>query len=235
MDHGSKNFFEFSDPVDGMQGVIQLEPDRNQGRIEVSSPPSTSANTTLDPYKSYCEVDTTIVLQRIKKTLWPFDRRKFFENKGDLYGAFWVPTTLIFILSVAGSLATRISSNEGYAFDPTGIVITATSVYFFVFAIPAVIYFVLFTGIDITYYDLLSLYGYSYFAFWPAAILSVVNFSLIRWLAFGTASIWSGLLIGKNYYNEVQFLVEWKKYATIVISFSGYLGLTLIANFYLYQ
>lgn len=235
MEHGSRNFLEFSDSFEGMQGVIQLEPSKNQGNPQTNSAAPVPSKTFLDPYKGYCEVDTDIVFQRLKKTLWPFDRRKFFENKGDLYGAFWVPTTLIFIMSVAGSFANKIASNEGYTFDPKGIVITASTVYFFIFAVPALLYFVLFTGIDIAYYDIMSLYGYSYFTFWPAAIVSVVNFSPLRWVAFATASVWSGLLVSKNYYNEVQILEEWKKYATAVFSFSGYVALTLIANFYLYE
>lgn len=234
MANGSVNFMEFSDPAEGIQGVISLEPEKKKKNFDPAPQPA-AAPSAIDGYRSYCDVDTSTVLYRLKKALWPFDRRKFLENKADLYGAFWVPTTLIFILSVAGSVAATLSSDEGYTFDPQAIVTTAGLIYAFVFTIPAILAFALLVGIETTYYDLLSLYGYSYCAFWPAAILSVFNYSFIRWLVFSVGSLWASVLITKNYYNEIEFLDDWKKYLTILLSVSGYVALTLVANLYLFQ
>ena len=160
------NFFEFSDPAESMQGVIQLEPEKKSQPppatlVSPAPPPATSS---IEKYKSFCDVDTGTVLLRLKKTLWPFDRRKFLENKADLYGAFWVPTTLIFLLSVSTSLSAFFS----------GVI------YFFIFSVPALLSFIILAGIEITFTELMSLYGYSYFSFWIAAILSVFNYSWVR-------------------------------------------------------
>ena len=192
------------------------------------------ATSSIEKYKSFCDVDTGTVLLRLKKTLWPFDRRKFLENKADLYGAFWVPTTLIFLLSVSTSLSAFFSGSKDYTFNPSAIVTIAGVIYFFIFSVPALLSFIILAGIEITFTELMSLYGYSYFSFWIAAILSVFNYSWVRWLSFGLSSIWAGLLLTKNFYNEIESLEGSKKYLALGVSFSGYIVLTFTANFYLY-
>lgn len=232
------NFFEFSDPNEGMQGVIKLGHDSKPvppGQAQASQAPKAPAPSKLDFFKGFCEVDTFTVLSRLKKALWPFNRQKFFEDKSDLYGAMWIPTTLVFILSVAGTLAQKISNEEGYSFDPAAVVTTATVIYICLFAVPAVLGFFLLEGTSIGFYDALSLYGYSYFAFIPASLISVARISALRWCCFGMASVWAQLLIFKNFYSEIQFLDDWKKYVALATTFCGYLALTLVANLYLFS
>ena len=235
MDKGV-NFFEFSDPSESMQGVIKLEQEKPRS-IPIASAPSAAApaESSLDKYRSFCDVDTETVLFRLKKTLWPFNRSKFLESKADLYGAFWVPTTLIFLLSVSGNLASTVSETGGYAFNPAAIVTLAGVIYFFVFSVPAVLSFCILAGLEITYVELTSLYGYSYFIFWPAAIVGALRLPLAQWLAFGLASVWAGVLLTKNYYSEIEALEGFKKYLAIGVSLSGYIALTLTANLYLYK
>lgn len=234
MDKGV-NFFEFSDPSENIQGVIQLEPEKKPNQpVPVQSAP-TAPSSNLEKFRGLCDVDTETVFYRLKKTLWPFNRRKFLESKADLYGAFWVPTTLIFLLSVSGSMASTISDTEEFGFDPYAIITIAGVIYFFVFAVPAVLSFCLLAGLEITFTELLSLYGYSYFLFWPAAVISTFGFAWLRWLTFGISGTWAGILLTKNYYNDIEFLEGWKRYAAVGISLSGYVGVTLTANLYLYS
>jgi hypothetical protein len=233
------NFFEFSDPNEGVQGVIKL----GHNPSPVPEPPSKlpsdaskpNPGSRLDFLKSFCEVDTFTVLSRLKKVIWPFNRQKFFEDKSDLYGAMWIPTTLVFILSVAGTLASKLSKNDGYSFDPGAIVTTASVIYIFLFSVPAILGFFLLEGTSIGFYDALSLYGYSYFSFLPAAVISVARYEVLRWISFGSASLWAEVLIFKNFYSEIQFLDDWRKYAAMGTSLSGYLALTLVANLYLFN
>ena len=147
-------FVEFSDVPDK-----NIEINKEEKPAEVLQVPS------IEPYQVYFNVDTFTVFYHIKKTLWPFDRKKFIESQADLYGAFWIPTTLIFLLSVAGSIAAKLSPDQGYTFKlPTMIGITFL-IYFFTFTVPALLSWVLLSGYDIKFVDLLSLYGYSYFIF----------------------------------------------------------------------
>ena len=230
------NFFQFSDTPESMQGVIKLEPD-NPRKLPIVPAPSAPAasESSLDKYRSLCDVDTEIVLYRIKKTLWPFNRSKFLESKADLYGAFWVPTTLIFLLSVSGNLASTVTEEGGYTFNPSAIVTLAGVIYFFVFSVPAVLSFCILAGLEVTYMELTSIYGYSYFIFWPAAVVGALKWPAAQWLAFVLASVWAGVLLTKNYYTDIEYLEGFKKYLAIGVSLSGYIVLTLTANLYLYK
>ena len=234
MDRGA-NMLYFSDNADHMEGVITLEPDKKKEQlrdIPISAPQQTTSF--LDQYKIYCDINTSTVVYRLKKTLWPFNEQKFFESKADLYGAFWIPTTLIFILLFSCTLSLKISDPSA-KFDPQALIVTSAMVYTFVFSVPAVLSFAIFSGAEISYMELTSLYGYSYFLFWPAALVSVLNFSFVRWISFGVSSVLAGALLTKNFYNEIEFLQGWTKYASIIISLSGYIVLTVVANLYLFS
>ncbi|KAJ6682976.1 hypothetical protein OIU74_021101 [Salix koriyanagi] len=66
---------------------------------------------TIAAYKPYFDVDTTDVLERIKDSLFPF-RGTFTEktaNNPDLYGPFWICTTLIFVAASIGTFVTYIA------------------------------------------------------------------------------------------------------------------------------
>lgn len=189
----------------------------------------------LEKYSGYFDVNSQTVLQRVKKTLWPFDRSKFFENKADLYGAVWVPATLIFLLSLCGSVSARLTADEGYSFNPSVLITISTLVYFFILVVPAVLSFFLLPIEEVSFIELLSLYGYSYFIFCPAAIICTLNFQFLRWGVFIASSVWAGVLLTKNYYNQINASEGWKKYLTILISLSGYVVLTLTTNIYLFN
>ena len=221
------NFAKFSDEKG--EGVAP----HNSGKDPEQPNPATPSM--IETYRSHFEVDTQTVIYRIKKTLWPFDRSKFFENKADLYGAIWVPTTLIFLLSVVGSAAARLTDDKDYTFNPSALVVIASMIYFFIFSVPALLSFFLLPIDEVSFTELLSLYGYSYFMFCPAAIISVLQFTYVRWISFGASSVWAGILLTKNYYNQINSSEGWRKYLTIIISLSGYAVVTLTANVYLFK
>ena len=67
-------------------------------------------------YQPLFDVDTLQVLNRIKGSLLPRPKGAFFElvaANPDLYGPFWISTTLIFAMAMTGNLASYV------AFVPT--------------------------------------------------------------------------------------------------------------------
>merc|ERR1719248_52953 len=67
-------------------------------------------------YQPLFDVDTLQVLNRIKGSLLPRPKGAFFElisANPDLYGPFWISTTLIFAMAITGNLASF------FAFKPT--------------------------------------------------------------------------------------------------------------------
>ena len=82
--------------------------------------------------KKYFNVTTVDVRSRLLYSLIPFNP-KFYdisENTPDLYGPFWIYTTLIFIIAAAGSLAKYIIGDSSQNFFQNFIPIAAGVVIF---------------------------------------------------------------------------------------------------------
>ncbi len=77
---------------------------------------------TLSFYAQFFDVDTTAVLSRCWAALFP--RANFLdvlEGNPDLYGPFWIATTVIFILFLGGTISKYLSTTgqEPFAYDFT--------------------------------------------------------------------------------------------------------------------
>lgn len=210
----------------------EFDKEVNPANVSADSelPPPPKKFFDLDEFRQYFEVDANTVKQRLQKTIWPFNRHKFFEDKPDLYGAMWVPTTLIFIMSVAGSISHKLSPDSEYSYNPSSIIELSCVIYIFEFGIPALLAYLILDPSKVTFSGLVSIYGYSYFMFAPATIISIIHISSLSWLSFIAASIWAGALIAKNIYSDIPGNSDMKKYLVIALSCIGYLFLTLAAN-----
>ena len=69
---------------------------------------------TLSFYAQYFDVDTAEVLKRCWASLFP--RASFLDvldGNPDLYGPFWIATTVVFILFLAGTMNWKLGGEEG--------------------------------------------------------------------------------------------------------------------------
>ena len=66
----------------------------------------------LDYYSRYFDVDTMLVFNRAWQTMYPKDDfvDTVLNGAPDLYGPFWLPTTLIFALFFSSSLSASIAA-----------------------------------------------------------------------------------------------------------------------------
>jgi hypothetical protein len=84
----------------------------------------------------------------------------------DLYGPFWVPTTVIFCLfagsTIAESIAQTWSGKKYNAMDIKSLSFAAGTVYSYVLALPAIIYFTAkyYKANSILLFDLINIYGF---------------------------------------------------------------------------
>ena len=65
-------------------------------------------------YAQYFDVDTAEVLRRCRAALWP--RAPFLDvldANPDLYGPFWIATSVVAILFLAGTVSLKIQGREG--------------------------------------------------------------------------------------------------------------------------
>ncbi|KAI5479956.1 Yip1 domain family [Pseudohyphozyma bogoriensis] len=123
----------------------------------------------LDYYTGYFDVDTVTVLTRCYKTLIPKEDyvAEVLAGVPDLYGPFWVPTTLIFSLFLTSSLISSVTayiSGEPYAYDFTRLGAAVSLVYTYALGLPLLLWAALKYWAhvdDRSPVEMISLYGYS--------------------------------------------------------------------------
>ncbi|KAI4367854.1 hypothetical protein MLD38_016478 [Melastoma candidum] len=155
-------------------------------------------------YRPYFDVDTTDVLERIRESLFPFSgnfNEKTASNP-DLYGPFWICTTLIFVAASIGTFVTYIThklKNEDWNYDINFVTWSAGLFYGYVTIVPLALYVVLkYFSAPAGLVQLLCLYGYSLFVFVPALCLSIVPLEIFRWVVAGVAGFMSASFVALN-------------------------------------
>ncbi|KAF9681607.1 hypothetical protein SADUNF_Sadunf05G0019400 [Salix dunnii] len=159
---------------------------------------------TIAAYKPYFDVDTTDVLERIKDSLFPF-RGTFTEktaNNPDLYGPFWICTTLIFVAASIGTFVTYIAhklQKKEWNYDINLVTWSAGVFYGYVLVVPLALYVILkYFSAPSGLVQLFCLYGYSLFVFIPALCFSVVPLEIFRWVIAGVAGLMSATFVALN-------------------------------------
>lgn len=176
-------------------------------------------------YQPYFDVTTEDVKQRILSTVDP-RKNTFFEtldNRPDLYGPFWIYTTLIFALAACGNFSNLIrASANGQAFQSrfNFIPIATSVIYGFGIVVPIIFTFLLrLFGSKVNYVDTVCIYGYSTFILIPVLIVAIIPMSVIQWivLMYGFAS--STWFLLNNYAHETKKYVGNQRY--ILLGFIG--------------
>mmetsp|Transcript_10750 Transcript_10750/g.21798 ORF Transcript_10750/g.21798 Transcript_10750/m.21798 type:complete len:293 (-) Transcript_10750:155-1033(-) len=180
----------------------------------VPVPSGAAAFWTISYYQPLFDVDTVQVLNRIKGSLLPRPRGAFFEMiaaNPDLYGPFWVATTLIFAMAITGNLATYIAFVPGkkdetgkeikWTYDFQQLTVAGSVVYSYVTLLPLLFWLLL------RYYeaskklaDVLCIYGYTVAIFVPISILCVAPSNLLRWLLVLLGGAISSIFLLSNFH-----------------------------------
>jgi hypothetical protein len=134
---------------------------------------------TVEYYQPYFDVDTSTVLKRCYTTLLPTSPSylTIFTPGADLYGPFWIPTTLVLALFLSSSLAASISSylsapGAAYEYDFGLLSLAATIVYIYTFAVPVLLWLALrYFGVgEWSVVEALGVWGYSLFVWIPVSV-----------------------------------------------------------------
>ncbi|KAG0050792.1 hypothetical protein BGZ83_004421 [Gryganskiella cystojenkinii] len=159
----------------------------------------------VEYYAKFFDVDTAQVMERCLASVIP--KENFLElmsGSPDLYGPFWISTTVVFVLFVMSSIIDSINAylkNEPYAYDIGHLTFAFAAIYTYAFLVPAAIWGATkYYGCQPDLLEMLALYGYGLTIWVPVAFLSVLPWNLLRWalvLAGGGAS---GLFLVRNMY-----------------------------------
>ncbi|GAB2211547.1 hypothetical protein Droror1_Dr00024864 [Drosera rotundifolia] len=155
-------------------------------------------------YKPYFDVDSSDVLERIKESLFPFKGSftEMISNNPDLYGPFWICTTLIFVAASIGTFVTYVAhklQGKEWNYDINLVTWSAGLFYGYVTIVPLGLYLVLkYFSAPSGLVQLFCLYGYSLFVFIPALCLSIVPLEIFRWVVAGVAGFMSASFVALN-------------------------------------
>ncbi|CAN1161389.1 Protein YIPF1 homolog [Linum perenne] len=182
-------------------------------------------------YKPYFDVDTADVLERIKDSLLPFNgsfTEKTAENP-DLYGPFWICTTLIFVAASIGTFVTYVAhklEKKEWNYDINIVTWSAGLFYGYVTVIPLALYVILkYFSVPSGIVQLFCLYGYSLFIFIPTLIF--------RWIVAGVAGFMSASFVALNL--RAHILSAGERWVLIVAGiFLLQLGLSVVLKMYLF-
>ena len=186
--------------------------------------------------RPYFKVTFNDIKTRIIKSFIPINN-SFFDiavEHPDLYGPFWIYTTLIYVIAAGGALSyyfTNSVNNYFQAFVP----VAGSILYFFGFGFPFVMWLCLriFKN-EMKYVSLICLYGYSLTCFIPVLILCACGFAWVQWLLLLYGIVNSTAFVMLNLWNHIRSIEEKKKYIFLGIFGAGQFILFLILKFYFF-
>jgi len=205
-----------SAPSSGAIGSSMLKPGSvlqpsSSGFEEAGAPRAAAASGfwSIKYYQPLFDVDTLQVLNRIKSSLLPRPKGAFFEliaANPDLYGPFWISTTLIFAMAMMGNMASYLAftptpAHPKWMYNFNQLTLAGSVIYSYVTLLPLLFWLLL------RYYeaskklvDVLCIYGYTLSVFVPISILCVIPSNLLRWLLVLIGGVVSAIFLLSNFH-----------------------------------
>ncbi|KXX82121.1 Protein YIP5 [Madurella mycetomatis] len=160
---------------------------------------------TLSYYAQFFDVDTSSVLQRCGAALYP--RANFLdvlEGNPDLYGPFWIATTVVLILFLGGTISDYLASTgrADFAYDFGLLSGAAGLIYGYTFVIPVALYLALryFGSENANLLECWALYGYGNLIWIPVALISWSPIAILNWVFVGVGFGLSVAFLLRNLY-----------------------------------
>ncbi|KAH9579857.1 Yip1 domain [Trypanosoma melophagium] len=247
-------------PASPLPQNTQIPPIQQQEQVA-----PTSKFWTIEFYQQFFDVDTRLVLLRMSNTLVPINPPDFLmerdwcnpaaqtpsydlqeagvtlSRKPDLYGPFWICTTLWMTLGIVSNIMSKIafghdSSNKDkkWKYDFSVASVACIVMYLYCFGFGCIVWGIMkYKGIPVSLTDTLCLYGYSMFIFLPMAILCTIPISVFQWIIVMLGGMWSTAYLLINFWhiwkttlNRAWFI------GTVAVVGVSHMLLTLSFKFY---
>lgn len=200
-------------------------------------------------YRSYYDVDTEQVLGRMFRAVALFFKGDFVDHinsNPDLYGPFWIASTLVFVSAAAGNTASYIAFHHkgGTSEEPTAawyydvdkVGGSMGLFYGYVGVIGMVLWAVLrwFQG-TVGLAHVWCVYGYALTAYIPMAALCILPMEAVRWSLVSVATAMSGAFLLLNLKTPVTETMG-SKAVPVLLTIAGlHAGLGLALKMYFFQ
>ena len=193
----------------------------------------------LDKYKEsfgkYFNVELNDIKLKLKGSLIPFNKSFYqsIEVNADLYGPFWIFTTIIFLISLIGNFSSYIHAEdkEKFVYNYNHVPHAIFIIYGFGFGAPFILWLIMkfIFRIDIDLVTNMCIFGYSYSILIPILLICIIPFKLISTLALLYFLIHSCTFLFYNMYLVIQQKAQKSKY--VVLGLLG--GIQLLLFFFL--
>ncbi|MCJ1338311.1 hypothetical protein MMC09_003597 [Bachmanniomyces sp. S44760] len=177
----------------------------------------------LSFYAQFFDVDTPDVLTRCRTALYP--RSNFLDvldGNPDLYGPFWIATTVVFILFLTGTISLYLAS-EGkghFEYDFKLLSGAAGLIYGYTGIIPIAVWALLkwFGSESASVLECWALYGYANLIWIPVALVSWSQIGILNWVFVAVGFAISALFLVRNLYPLVNAMRDAKTSKILLIA-----------------
>ncbi|OAA54809.1 yip1 domain family protein [Niveomyces insectorum RCEF 264] len=191
---------------------------------------------TLSFYAQFFDVDTSSVLQRCGAALYP--RANFLdvlEGNADLYGPFWIATTVVFILFLSGTISQYLATTAGepFAYDFTLLSGAAGLIYGYTLVIPVLLFLALryFGSESANLLECWALYGYGNLIWIPVALIGWSRVDILNWVFVAVGCGLSVAFLLRNLYPVLSATDRQTSKALLIIVVVLHLGLAVTIKF----
>ena len=188
----------------------------------------------------YFDVDLSDVVSRIKGALIPFNK-SFYESakdNPDIYGPFWIFTTIIFLITVCANFSGYMNSPTGkFQYNFNFLPYACLFIFGTGFGVPLAIFLVgrFICKIDFGYVLNLCLYGYSFVILIPILLLCMIPSNALEFILLVYYTIHSGAFLVFNMYNIICEKAPNAKYIMLGILGGVQLVLFFGLRFYFFK
>ncbi|XP_060939938.1 protein YIPF1 [Limanda limanda] len=165
---------------------------------------------TFEYYQKFFDVETHHVKERILGSVLPWPGKNFVQvhirRNPDLYGPFWICTTLVFAIAISGNISNFLQhlGKPNYKYTPEfrKVTIAATAIFTYAWLVPLALWgFLLWRNnkimnlVSYSFMEIICVYGYSLSIYIPAVVLWILPFEWLRWCTIVVALCLSGSVL----------------------------------------
>lgn len=187
-------------------------------------------------YAQFFDVDTNEVLRRCTTAVFP--RANFLDvldGNPDLYGPFWIATTVVVILFLAGSISRwlQLTGTDSYAYDFRLLSGAAGLIYGYTGVIPLALWAALkWSGSEAAnVLECWSLYGYGNVIWIPVALISWSPLDLLNWIFVAAGLAISALFLVRNLWPVISTTPHQRAKALLILVVVLHVGLAVTIKF----
>lgn len=207
---------------------------------EISNMTMGHLNKCLGFIGKYFDVEINDIKSKLKGAIIPFNKSFYqsIEINADLYGPFWIFTTIIFLIALIGSFTNYMNSEdkEKFVYNYNHVPHAVFIIYGFGFGAPFVLWIIskFIFRIDIGLITNMCVYGYSYAPLIPLILICIIPFKLVSTLALLYFLIHSCVFLFYNMYLIIQQKAPKAKYVILGLLGGFQFILFLLLKFYFF-